>query len=196
MADFAIIYKSTPFKSGNYESSSNVMEVAGMLQLLPRWINDSKVSVIVHDKDSKITKLIRESNWTVNQMYDANHAHKSFRRTWDALSKEDKNLLHGLKERLDNWLNHVIYLNIDREMKKRLWLNAKEDFSGNHTFCLHDESEFCWKNTNNPTSLKVFDKHLNKGLKIIETVNPLSGATQLNEAFHQIKAKYANKRIN
>jgi hypothetical protein len=62
IVDFAIIYKSTPFKSGNYEGSSNGMEVAGMRQLLPRWINDTKVSVIVHDKDSKITELIRESN--------------------------------------------------------------------------------------------------------------------------------------
>jgi hypothetical protein len=59
-------------------------------------------------------------------MYDANHAHKSFRRTCDALSKEDKNLLHELKERLDNWLNH--------------------------TFCSHDESDLCWKNTNNSTA--------------------------------------------
>jgi hypothetical protein len=81
IVDFEIIYKSTPFKDGNYIGSSNGMEVAGLSRLLPRWINDSKVTKIVHDKDSKITKLIRESYWNVTQMYDANHAHKSFRRT-------------------------------------------------------------------------------------------------------------------
>jgi hypothetical protein len=196
IVDFEIIYKTTPFKTGNYEGHSNGMELAATEKLLKRWINDPKVAVIVHDKDSKITKLIRESNWSVLQSYDANHAHKSFRRAWDGLPKEERDLLYGLKERLDNWLTHVLYLNQDIEKKKQIWLRAKEHFSGNHTMCSHKETDFIWKNANNTNALNVLEKLLKKGLDIIDSVNPLLGSTQLNEAFHQVKAKYADKRIN
>jgi hypothetical protein len=94
---------------------------------------------------------------------------------------------------LDKWLKHTIRSKDDIVIKKLKWLNAKEHFLGNHTLCTHTESDFHWKNANNTEALKVLDKLLQKGLAIIETVEPSSGSTQPNEAFHNVNAKYAKK---
>jgi hypothetical protein len=44
--------------------------------------------------------------------------------------------------------------------------------------------------------LKALYKLFQNGYELIETMNQLLGSTELNEAFHQVKANYANKRIN
>jgi hypothetical protein len=75
------IYKSAPFESGNYQCSSNEIEVVNMMQLLPRRICDPKLSIMVHDKDSKIMKLVRVSGWNVIQNFDAKHTYESVRRS-------------------------------------------------------------------------------------------------------------------
>jgi hypothetical protein len=198
IVDFEILFKSSPFRKGNYVGSSNGMETEGMRRIIQRWKNDSRVSIIVHDKDAKITKLIRDSGWNVLQNIDANHARKSFQRFYDNnLTREEKAHLYGLKERIDRWLNHVIHLDIPLVLKLEVWMNAKSHFRGDHSNCTHlpsDDHE--WMNKDNPESLRILDKILEKGRSIISSTNFHNGSTQLNEAFHQVKAKYANKRIS
>jgi hypothetical protein len=172
------------------------MEVAGMKMILKRWLNDSKVAVLVQDKDSKISKLVRESGWKIEQKIDPNHAKKSFRRFWDSLD-DDRKYLFGLKDRLIKWMDHIIYLNIGMEAKIEMWMNALNHYQGDHTKCpRHDSETYEWANKNNSNATAVLKQVLNKGLEIIKDAEPLRGSTQLNEAYHSVKAKFADKRIS
>jgi hypothetical protein len=123
------------------------MEVAGIRIILERWLNDSKVVTIVHDKDSKISKAIRDSGWDVEQKIDANHACKSLRRCWTSLTKKEKDLLYGLKDRLENWLNFVLHQDLPVYEKEQLWMNAKSHSNWRNRIHLEEQIECCSSRT-------------------------------------------------
>jgi hypothetical protein len=197
IVDFEIVSKKSRFKDGNYEGSSNGMELFGFKKMLTRWVNDSRITSIIHDKDSKISKAIRLSGWAVEQIIDANHAIKTFTRFFNGLNGIEKQLLHGLKARLMSWLQHLIHSKIPKDMMKSMWENSINHYTGNHSLCSDpNHVGYNWTHKGNNTAIAVLKKVINKGLEVINLTNHSIGSTQLNECFHSIKAHFANKMLN
>jgi hypothetical protein len=197
VVDFEIVEKSSPTRRGNYEGSSNGMEVEAMRRMIGRWEDDEKVETIITDQDSKLAKVIRESAWDVTHEFDANHAKKSLDRYQEHLPKEQRQHLHGLGQRLKKWFNHVLHLPIGREKRVEEWENAYNHYCGDHTRCADPEHHgYRWRYEESPEGQATLRQYLAEGSKVIRKVDPLRGSTQGNESFHAVKAKYADKRLN
>jgi hypothetical protein len=99
VVDFEMVQKTTAPGRGNYQGSSNGMEVEAQRRMVKRWEDDENVAVVVTDQDSKMAKVICESHWDVNPEYDTNHAKKALDRYCQGLPKEERQLLYGLGKR-------------------------------------------------------------------------------------------------
>jgi hypothetical protein len=197
VVDFEVLEKSSPTRRGNYEGSSNGMEVEAMRRMIGRWEDDEEVETIVTDQDSKLAKVIRDSPWKVTHEFDANHAKKSLDRYGERLPKEQHQHLHGLGQRLKNWFNHVLHLPVPREKRVEEWENALNHYCGDHSRCADPEHQgYKWRYRANPAAQDTLREYLAEGPKIIRKVDPLRGSTQANESFHAVKAKYVDKRLN
>jgi hypothetical protein len=133
--DFEILTKSTKQRSGNYTGSSNGMELDKKRRIFQRFYGDPNVKAIVHDKDSKISKLIHESNWDVSEIINTNHGTKAFERAYEGLTLGEKKGLRGLKERLSKWLKFILHSPRTKDEKLRMWTNSANHYQGRHQFC-------------------------------------------------------------
>jgi hypothetical protein len=171
------------------------MEVEAMKRLVNRWEDDEKVDTVITDQDSKLGKVIRDSWWGVKHEFDANHAKKSLNRYRESLSKQQRQHLSGLGQRLDSWFNHVIHEPVDREQRVAMRENAYDHYCGDHTRCPRPGHEaYGWTHQKSPEARQTLKRYLAEGSKIIRKIDPLRGSTQWNESFHAVKAKYADKR--
>jgi hypothetical protein len=89
IVDFEMVQKTTASGRGNYEGSSNGMEVEALRRMVKRWEDDQNVAVVVTDQDSKMAKVIRKSR-NVRYEYNANHAKKALDRYCQGLPKEER----------------------------------------------------------------------------------------------------------
>jgi hypothetical protein len=198
IVDFEIVSKGDRHHPGNYDGSSNGMEVAGFRRMVGRWANgNDRVANVVTDQDSKLGRAISESGWNVNHLIDTNHASKSFARQWDDLKPPEKKLLYGLKDRLMKWLKTVLYSKETQAKKLAMWENSAKHYSGDHSGCRdRNHTGYQWRESGNPEAQQVLGKMITAGSSLIRKCNPNLGSTQGNESFHAVKAKYADKRLN
>jgi hypothetical protein len=165
--------------------------------MIPRWKGDANVKYIAHDRDSKISKCIRDSGWEVEQIMDPNHTKKSLERQWKKMNDKQKGLLHGLKQRLFSWFSFVSKKEISPAHKTEMWENASQHYCGNHSNCIDpNHSGFKWTNASNPEAQATLNNFISKGTNLLTSVKPSAGSTQANESFHAVKAKFADKRVN
>jgi hypothetical protein len=99
--------------------------------------NDQKVSVVVTNLESRMTKVIRESRWNVRRECDANHTKKALDHYCQELPKGERRLLYGLGRRSRDWFNHVLHQPIARDKKIEKWENAFLHYCGDHSKCDH-----------------------------------------------------------
>jgi hypothetical protein len=78
--DFEAVSKNNPCYPGNYEDSSNGMEVDGCRKIIEGWDGNPHVKNIILDKDSKVGKAIQASRMKVEHSLDTNHAAKTLER--------------------------------------------------------------------------------------------------------------------
>jgi hypothetical protein len=120
--DFTIIKKSIGFLHGNYFGPSNGMKVEDLRRIVERWctdpILDAKVEGCVHDRDAKMTLLMRELQGRP-EFLDANHSLKGLDRKLD-----HEMLPHGLKMKLRRWFLILLKMKQTTSEKVRLWRNS------------------------------------------------------------------------
>lgn len=197
VVDYEVVRRAVGRRPGNYVGSSNGMEVEAMRRMIGRWEGDQKVETVITDQDSKLAKVIRESRWDVRHDVDSNHAKKSLARYVERLAPELRRHLFGLGKRLSDWFNHVIHQRISREEKVEQWENAFQHYRGDHGKCPDPEhTGYLWRNRDDPEAQETLRGYLAAGSDIIRKVDPLTGSTQLNESFHNVKAKFADKRLD
>jgi hypothetical protein len=81
------------------------MEVEGFRRMVGQWnTSNDKVTHVATDQGSKLGKAIAESEWHVTHQLDTNHAVKTLDRCWEEMEQDEKQLLHGLKDRITKWL--------------------------------------------------------------------------------------------
>jgi hypothetical protein len=173
------------------------MEVEAMRRMIPRWEADQKVETVGTDRDSKLAKVIRESPWDVQHDFDPNHAKKSLDKYINGLAPEQRRHLYGLGQRTKDWFNHVIHDDLSRDEKVERWENAFEHYQGDHRRCPNPEhTGYHWRQRDDPEAQETLRGYLAAGSEVIRKVDPLIGSTQLNESFHNVKAKFADKRLD
>jgi hypothetical protein len=89
-------------EQGNYEGSSNSMEVAALRKLITPWKDNPLVVGFVRDRDSKASKAIRDSGWNIQKWFDPSHIAKSFDGIWKSHAHQH---LRGLQIKLNHWFN-------------------------------------------------------------------------------------------
>jgi hypothetical protein len=124
VVDFEIVERASSRRQGNYKGSSNGMEAEAMRRMVRRWQDDQKVKTVITDQDSKLGKIIRDSHWSVEHEFNANHAKKSLDRYQERLLREQRQHLYGLGQGLKNWFDHVLHQPIPREKKIEARENA------------------------------------------------------------------------
>jgi hypothetical protein len=132
IVDFDIVLKTKPGVQGDWDGSSNGMEVRGLTRLIDRWKTNEKVGGIVHDNDSKATAAIAAAEWNVTQWYDPNHVLKQFARRWKSCQTGK---LRGFYAKLLMWFRHLLRSDYSIDKKKEYWLNTLEHFQGHHEGC-------------------------------------------------------------
>jgi hypothetical protein len=198
IVDFEIVSKSNHFAHGNYEGSSNGMEVEGFKRMVGRWVpSDDKVTHVVTDKDSTLGKAIADSGWGVTHKHDTNHAMKAFEHQWDRMPKEEKKNLNGLRSRLTGWLKTTLHSDEPEDAKIAKWENARQHYRGDHSKCPDTKHEgYLWRKREEPKAQEALDRVISSGSELIRSCDPNLGSTQGNESYHAVKAKYADKRLN
>jgi hypothetical protein len=142
-----------------------------------------------------MAEVIRESRWNVKHEYDANHAKKALDRYCQGLPKEERQLLCGLGKPSRDWFNHALHQAITRDKKIEMCENTLNHYCGDHSKCHHPAHQgYQWKNRDMPEAQASLQRYLAEESKVIQKVNPFSGATQANEFFHVVKGKYTDKR--
>jgi hypothetical protein len=91
--DFEIIRRAKNGDPGNYDGSSNGMEVEALTHIIARLKSDTRIVGYVHDNDSKASKAIRDAGWNIREYFDPNHISISYERKW---RKVKKSALNGL----------------------------------------------------------------------------------------------------
>jgi hypothetical protein len=81
VVDSDVVQKGNASGPGDYQRSSNGMEVEALSRMVKRWEDDQRVAVVVTDQDSKIAKVIRESRWNGNTI-------ERWRLSWRARTQE------------------------------------------------------------------------------------------------------------
>jgi hypothetical protein len=188
--DFEIVTKSKCGNQGNWDGSSNGMELRGVELLIERWKTKGKIKGVVHDNDSKATLAIERSGWEVDQWYDPNHVVKQFETRWKSART---NFLRGIHAKLLLWFKYLIRSDFTNEEKKQYWMNSLEHFKGNHKGCPREhpggDHFAAIKNPNAEAQLRAI---------LADTKELLGRArtgfdTQLCESCNSLKTKFANK---
>jgi hypothetical protein len=116
IVDFEIVRKAKGLVPGNYDGSSNGMEVEALRRLIARWKKNRFVVGYVHDSDSKASKAIRGAKWGIDEYYDPNHISKSFDRQW---VKSEHKHLRGLQMKIRKWFNFLSRSDFPRSRESR-----------------------------------------------------------------------------
>jgi hypothetical protein len=126
-----------------------------------------------------------------------NQAMKTFERHWDAMPKDEKRHLHGLKNGLTGWPKSTLHSREPEEEKIARWENAPKHYAGDHSKCADTEHEgYRWTQRDNPAAQETLERVILTGSEMIRSCDPNFGSTQGNESYHAVKAKYADKRLN
>lgn len=194
IVDFEIVQKVKHQQIGNYEGSSNGMEVEALRRLIARWYDNPNVAGCVHDNDSKASKAIREVNWQIAQYYDPNHIAKCFDRRWTSHPHAH---LRGLQGKLRCWFNFLIRTDFSPEQRIAHWRNTLEHLKGNHTHCLPHTVKPDRKAplADNERGQMELEALLEATVDLIQATR--SGLTsQMCESYNAVKAHYAQKSIS
>lgn len=192
IVDFEVTLKKNHSIEGDYAGSSNGMEIECLRKLIPRWIDDPNVSFFTHDNDSKTRSLLIEQGWSIQEIIDTNHSMKNFPGKIETFDRKNGGILSGLHQRLAKFLRYIIYLDIPLEEKEAMWLNCANHYAGDHSNCQEHGDSYDWPGKYINGGKEALLNFLKKTIKIIRKCNGLA-STQLNESYHALKAKYANK---
>ena len=169
------------------------MEVACNKKLIERNKDNTKITCYCHDKDAKLTNLVADMRWHVQEFLDTNHALKSFDRQWNNLQVAQRRHLQGLKNRLRSYMRHLLYLEEDMPNKVNYWKNSVNHYIGNHEECeKHGDVTYSWHNKGNRDAITSLTKFLENTTFIIRDCKR-GLSTQLNESYHSLKSKFADK---
>jgi hypothetical protein len=193
IVDFEIVLKTKAGVMGNWDGSSNGMELQGLKELIKRWKDDPNVKGVVHDNDSKATKAIRDSGWKVDQYYDPNHVCKAFKRKWDTLPHR---ALTGIGTKLLRWFQYLIRSDFTPEERAEYWLNVVEHFKGNHEHCPFEHPTLtAWRGITDANAEAELMAFLEATVDLVcRTRSPFD--SQMCESFNAVKAKFASKTIS
>lgn len=190
VVDFEVVSK----MDSDFNGSSNSMECFGLRKMIPRWIDNKKVTHYVHDNDAKSRKLIRELGWNVEENIDLNHYMKSYRRKFDKYKELSPTKFRGIKLKLERFFQSLMHLDATEEDKIDLWMNVVEHFSGNHTSCIKHKPTRIWSGILIDGNKEALTTFLKKASKLLTKCNT-AHSTQMCESLHAIKAHFANKLI-
>ena len=172
------------------------MECKAMELMIPILKENKNIVGYVHDNDSKTRKLIKNMGWEVFERIDSGHLLKSFDRKVMTFNKKHNNILNEIQSKLRKYLKALIFeSSMTIGEKIGYWNAALDHFCGNHERCPfpHRETEI-WTLSNLTEAINLLKKFLESTQYIIECCDPLY-STQVNESFHRIKIKYANKDV-
>lgn len=184
-------------KQTNTEIAGNGLEVAGLRQLIPEFI-ESNFKYFIHDKDGKATALLGEAGWNLIEILDPNHAAINLDRRFDIFNKENKNCFYGLKQHLLNFFKKILRMDASIDEKIRYWFNIPDHFLGHHDNCpfKHKNDTYIWNAAlKSPEKVKLLNKFLNENIEFIKK-SDRSMNTQFNESFHVLKAHYVDKLLS
>jgi hypothetical protein len=188
--DYEVVRQPKRGVRGNWEGSSQGMEVQGLKAIISRLKNNPNIAGYVHDNDSAASKAIRDAQWNITEYFDPNHVSKCYDRRWD---KAPKGALKGLGKKLKKWFNFLIHADLTDDQKKAYWANAVEHFKGNHKNCPKGHSRLPrYPQMDNPEAEKQLNDFISKTMSLVtRTRNDFH--TQMCESFNAIKANFANK---
>lgn len=192
IVDFEMVLKRSHRKNGNFEGASNLMKAEGLKRMVPRWINDERITAYVHDNDGKARTEIERQEWKIIEKLDPNHALKCFDRKyakWNVLAGKK---FYGLYDRLRRFLQSLIYKEMSIERKLELWNNAADHYCGDHTHCEPHGPAHNWRYANDQQAVVFLRNFLKKCERVLQNCDG-NLSSQLNESFHALKAKYADK---
>ena len=172
------------------------MECKAMELMIPVLRENRNIIGYVHDNDAKTRNLIRQMDWQIIEKIDPGHLLKSFDRKVINFNKKYNNVLNEIQKGLRKYLKSLLYLsNASSNEKIGYWHSALHHFYGNHEFCpfAHKETKI-WALSNCPESIQLLKKFLESTEFILECADPLY-STQINEAFHRIKLRYASEDV-
>lgn len=172
------------------------MEAQGLRVLLPELMNLNSIVGYVHDNDSKMRKIIRESGWGITEYLDPGHSMKSFEKKIQNFNRKNGNVLNEIEGQLKRWMKVCIRHHDESNARADLWNNCVDHFCGNHEKCFYAHKPTpVWSRAGDPASVELLKKFVQDTSSIV-TIVFAEYITQSNESFHRLKIKYANKDYN
>lgn len=77
IVDFDFSMMSLHKLKGDYDGSSNSMEIDCLQKMIPRWKEDTRVIALSHDNDGKTRVCMDEMRWSIKEMIDLSHSMKN-----------------------------------------------------------------------------------------------------------------------
>lgn len=186
-----------------FTGSSNMMETAALQRAFQSFESFQNLTSIVIDGDNKNSKVIRDAAPDLQVLRDPNHMKQTFDKyitkeinIWKVMIPGVSDCFFGLQEKIKNWYETLILMEIPSEVKKEKWLNTVNHFLGDHSHCIpHKPSNYVWnEGVQHPEAAKKLTQILNARSSDFDCVVP-GCSTQKNESFHQIQLTFGDKAL-
>jgi hypothetical protein len=70
-------------QGGNHDGPPQTMEAAGFAVMRDRWRGrGTPIRAVAHDQDARVSRLMQELDWRVQEIHDINHVAASFEALW------------------------------------------------------------------------------------------------------------------
>ena len=185
---YCIIEKSSGLRtSSDYHESSKSMEVTCLRVLLREFKKYDIFSGFCHDLDSSARKAIENEGLNLVEYFDPNHTYHHFDTIVCDVLKKYKNCLRGIKLKLQRHFHVCVStVGLTNDMRKEKWRKCYDYFTA---------AESRWSGKNDTNCLKALNEVIERASTVFSHI--LEGArTQLNECFHSMKCRFADKRYS
>ena len=170
-------------KDAEYTDSSKSLEIIALRKLLEEWCPKNVFCGYCHDLDSAARATIEKAGYNLTEYYDPNHSRNHFDTLLNSVSKKYKGALNGIKTKLRQHYQSCLGLKSAINMRDR-WRKCVNHF-------LSEDSK--WKNKNDQESIKALNEIVLRACFLFEHIC-VGVRTQLNECFHSMKCRFADKR--
>ena len=174
-------------KDVQYSDSSKALEVTALKALLLEWKDYDLFSGYCHDLDSSARTLIENLGLDLEEYFDHNHTVKHFNAIFASVLKLYPKALYGIQKKLATHFSICVHANsLSSDEKEDKWRGCYEHFTS---------SESNWSKKEEEISRKALKVLIEKGSTVFPHILT-QARTQMNEAFHSLKGKWASKRIS
>ena len=185
---FAIIEKQTSKnRVVDFNESTKSLEITDLKDMLMQWKKYDIFEGYCHDLDSSAKTLIENMGLKLKEFFDHNHCSKHFQAIFNGVQKKYPKSLFGIQKKLQIHFSICVHADkLTSDEKENKWRGCFNHFTS---------ADSKWAKKDNETSRTALKLLIENCSSVFAHILSQT-RTQLNEAFHSLKCKYADKRLS